>query len=216
MAKQLCWEDDSPVIPGGPAKPKAKPTDQPVAATAPTSSSPDVTTGNPRPTVETDLSKVSEYDPATDLLHEFVQLLAGIDAEWRGDDLENAIRGRCRRLGKHGAPLIQLAPQEQLDSFWNRVVINGDGNDSTLTMVYSTGQTKKYPLVRIHGRWLPRPLAESLLKLPGEQREKVREIQSLPKARLEGRIHVLRRAARSASVFRTTDLDESQESGQRR
>jgi uncharacterized protein YggE len=50
------------------------------------------------------------------------------------------------------------------------------------------GQRKSYPLVRINGRWMPRALAESLLAIPATQQAKVKEIQSLSKAALEGRV----------------------------
>ncbi|TWU32831.1 SHD1 domain-containing protein [Novipirellula artificiosorum] len=128
------------------------------------------------------------YEPATDLLHEFTQLVGSIDDEIRGDGFDAAFRHRCDRVGTHVATLLALAPAEQLQSFWDRFVITEEAEGGTLTLVYPTGQRKTFPLVRINGRWMPRPLAESLLTIPTAQRAKAKEVQSLSKAALEGRI----------------------------
>lgn len=128
------------------------------------------------------------YEPAISLLDEFTQLIGNIDGELRGNDFDAAFRRRCDRIGKHVATLLQATPADQLQAFWDRIVVTPQGDGGTLTMVYPTGERRVFPLVRINGRWLPRPLVESLLAIPNAQRDKAREIKSLSKTRLEGRI----------------------------
>ena len=138
-----------------------------------------------QPTVD---ALASVYEPGTNLLHEFTQLVGSIDDEVRGDEFDAVFRRRLDRLGKHVALLLAKAPPDQLQAFWDRIVVTEEAGGGTLTLVYPTGQRKTYPLVRINGRWIPRPLAESLLAIPAAQQAKVKEIQSLSQAALEGRI----------------------------
>lgn len=128
------------------------------------------------------------YEPAVGLLDEFTQLIANIDGEVRGNNFDQSFRGRCDRMGQLIVTLLAAAPPDEIDAFWNRIVVTEQAGGGTLTLVYPDGQRKSYPLVRINGRWIPRPLAESLLLLPKSHQEKVAEIESLSKAALEGRL----------------------------
>lgn len=127
------------------------------------------------------------YAPVTALLDESTQLLGNIDTELRGTEFETAFRGRCDRIGKQIATLIESAPPDQVQAFWDRIYVTPTEDGGTLTMAYPGGQNKTFELVRINGRWMPRTVAESLLAYPELQRAKAMEIKALSKARIDGR-----------------------------
>ena len=127
------------------------------------------------------------YEPSVAFFNSVTQLIANVDDEIRTAGFDSKIRDHCDQIGLHLSELLRSAPESVLEEFWNRFRVDSGPNGNFLTLVYPTGESKRMSLTRVNGRWIPKPLAESLLSIPDAQRKKVKEIRTLSQSRKDGR-----------------------------